>query len=276
MGPRVLYVIVNYFNETEIQGFIIQQLLKQNAENIFIVLMDNGHSPRSKLNQLVETIPNMAVVDSGGNIGYMPPTSKALQYYCQKFGVEPDFVFLTNTDIQIKNNAMISNLTRKYINTNDIGIIAPCIISTRNGKMQNPMYESRLHVMKLNFLIALTHYSLLYNIYIFGAWVKGKMLAKNTTKLDVHSIYAAHGCFMIFHKNFFTADNRFDRAPFLYGEELYTAEICRLKKLKVIYDSSETVLHKEHTTTGFFRNKKHLNYLRNSLSYIKQTFYASN
>jgi hypothetical protein len=62
-------------------------------------------------------------------------------------------------------------------------------------------------------------------------------------------------------------------APFLFGEELYVAEVARAIGAKSYFDSRLRVFHKEHATTKTFKSKALVKLLHNSTSRILKEFY---
>ena len=86
-------------------------------------------------------------------------------------------------------------------------------------------------------------------------------------------IYAPHGSFMIFPKYFFESGCNLDHKSFLYGEELFVGERCRLNGIEVVYDPDLEVLHKEHAVTSAIGIKKKAGYLAGATSFIRKEFY---
>lgn len=82
-------------------------------------------------------------------------------------------------------------------------------------------------------------------------------------------IYSAHGSFIIFTKKFFL-NYVFYYEAFLFGEEIYLAEVCKKSGYKIIYFPEIKFLHKEHSTTGRWKKGKMLRYKKESIEFLQK------
>jgi GT2 family glycosyltransferase len=67
-------------------------------------------------------------------------------------------------------------------------------------------------------------------------------------------IYAPHGAFIIFSRQYFLRGGSFKHPSFLYGEEITVAENCKKFGFQVLYDPGFRVLHFEHGSHGWIKN----------------------
>ena len=95
----------------------------------------------------------------------------------------------------------------------------------------------------------------------------------NKLEEDAIRVYAVHGSFMAFNKSYFLKGGNFKHGCFLYGEEIYVAEIARQKGLKVVYKPELTVEHNEHASVGLFPSFEKLSYIKESSRYCADNFF---
>ena len=127
---------------------------------------------------------------------------------------------------------------------------------------------------KIQFLLHIYNYYPLYIIYQLGTYLK-RLIKKSPSNnsQEPKYVYAVHGSFLIFTKYFFEKGNTLTFPAFMYSEELFIAEQCLNTQSKIYYNANLKVFHSEHSTSGFFKNKQHLAWLKQSLSYIFHTYY---
>lgn len=183
----------------------------------------------------------------GNNVG----TKYAIEHY------EYDYLILSNSDIHVYDMKALDKL--KY----NTAVIAPYTHLPR-GKVQNPNIPWRINCLfgllkkaydtdsRIRF--AIPHIMTRLSREFFKVY-------KLVVRKDFYRIYSCHGSFIIFTKK---AVDRlspfFDDRMFLYNEELYLAENCRIKHVPVFYCPKIDVLHLEGASSGhhlgFERNKE--------------------
>lgn len=99
---------------------------------------------------------------------------------------------------------------------------------------------------------------------------KRKKLSPSYPQME---IYAGHGSFMMFTNSFFQRYPRLDYPIFLFGEELYFAEVIKNLDMKVLYEPSLRVIDNEHVSTSTLKKKSYFKYNQESIKYILDTFY---
>jgi hypothetical protein len=80
---------------------------------------------------------------------------------------------------------------------------------------------------------------------------------------------------MIFRRAYFDAGATLNFGSFLYGEELFVAEECRRTKQHISFEPSLKMIHREHTTTGIYKNASHMKWLHQSIRFIRDKYYES-
>jgi GT2 family glycosyltransferase len=265
---RVLYILVNYFNEAEVARFIMQELRTQTINKPVVIVVDNGSN-----SSLVNNLPvrNLVVFNPGDNLGYFGAAAFALREFLKKNSL-PEFVILSNADMKFKDKDVLKNLLSS--SPADADVIGPALVSSTNNKSLNPFYENRISASKLKFLITVFSFYPLYCSYQLLSLVYGKMKANGKAKAaNSHYVYALHGSMLVFRKAFFEKGGSLEYGGFLFSEELYVAETARERSMKLYLNSSVSVLHDEHTTTGVFKKPKYVRWMRDSLSFIFKTYF---
>lgn len=78
---------------------------------------------------------------------------------------------------------------------------------------------------------------------------------------------------MLLTRSFFDSYKKIDYPVFLFGEELYMAELVRLAGKKVRYIPSLVIKDKEHASTSTLRKRLFFQYNRESIKYCLEQFY---
>jgi GT2 family glycosyltransferase len=270
---RILFLLINCFNDNEVVEFITTQLSRQQNITCNIIVVNNGSKNSDILNNLDSGNTNVQVITPPENLGYLNGAKFGFDFYCQSNPI-PGHTILCNTDIAFEDEHFLEKLIREPNNKN-VEVIGPSIISTLTFHHQNPMYKERLNMKKIKQLLFIYSYYPIYVIYQLGAYFKRltKKLSHKDDKQTSGSVYAVHGSFLIFTKSFFDKGNTLKFPSFLYAEELFIAEQCLKNNSKIYYNSDLNIFHKEHATSRFIKNRKHVEWLKQSLNYIYHSYY---
>lgn len=87
------------------------------------------------------------------------------------------------------------------------------------------------------------------------------------------NIYAGHGSFIILTKEYIKRCGIINYPVFLFGEEIYLAEMCRENNFTVSYCPDISVSDKEHVSTGKIRSRLYYRYNYEAINYAIKTFY---
>lgn len=276
---NILVCCINFFNSDEVIEYVNNILLISNS-NVHIAIIDNSNDDEElkKLETYGNSIDRIHVYKSSKNLGYLSGLLYGYYSYSKENNTKPQYVIFGNTDIEFIDKDFFGKLAQIDINSS-IGVVAPSIISVITGKDQNPHMVNRISKKKLVFLKLIYSNPFLYLFYFYLSHIKKRLSLKQskirqneTTGLKY--IYAPHGSYMILTNTFFEKFNyQVEYNGFLYSEEVYIAELCRIKDLKVLYYPQLRVVHNEHSTTSlisFFKRSK-LQY--NSIVYILDCFF---
>ena len=266
----ILIVLVNYFNENEVAEFIARQLCKQQVQYT-VVVVDNG-SNANVLEQPGKDNAFVHLVQPTENLGYLNGANFGFNFYCASNPI-PDFTIVCNSDIIIEDEHFFEKLLNDSA-SEKAEVIGPTIVSTLTSHHQNPMYKKRLSYMKIKRLLTVFSFYPLYIIYQLGAyfkrWIK---ISRSENEKQSDLVYALHGSFLIFTKSFFEKGNTLQFPSFLYAEELFIAEQCLKNGSSIYYNANLKVLHKEHSSSGFIKNRKHVKWMKESLNVIYNSYY---
>ena len=204
-----------------------------------------------------ESTEKLWVLESARNRGYFGGVKQGLEWFQETQGNLPEWIIICNNDIRIEQDDFFERLSQ--LNSLGTGVIAPKIISSRTGLNQNPFMVRRLGRWRLNELrFWLKSYYLAFAHEKMSAWKHAGMSLKcrffhssREGRSDPPKpIYAPHGAFLIFSKEFFRRGGFVDDRSFLYHEEISVAEICSKIGLPILYFPELCVLHDEHSSTG--------------------------
>lgn len=226
----------------------------KNAENIelWVVLSDNSTDRKASVLKDYSFDFNYKYVKNN-NIGYFPGFKNGLDALC-KSSFFFDYVLVSNVDLVV-DKSFFSELERIRLDSN-VGILAPSILSSKDGRDLNPKIKHRLSRRKIIILKMLCIKSYIFVSYQILSRVKQMVRAyfykknMNSSVKGTEYMYGAHGAFIIFTKNFFYKKCSIDYPRFLFCEELFVAEEVHKHGLKIVHNKSLVVHDSEHGSTG--------------------------
>ena len=199
------------------------------------------------------------------NLGYLGATQKVINDLDNV--TDYDYVAISNVDLQLSEDFF------KVLNSIDVSHdtawIAPQIYSHEEDRDRNPKVIARYSKNRLKMLYYMYKYPILFYLYTATAY-KRKKLAPKYNEMD---IYAGHGSFMLLTSNFFKEYKRIDYPIFLFGEELFLAELIRKKGMKVRYIPSLRLEDNEHVSTSRMKKRFYFKCNTESIKYILDKFY---
>lgn len=277
MAETMLLVVVNYFNDGEVAAFTSNLLLEQDQKEFQIAVVNNGSANATALAGKVSH-ERVLFLDPGKNLGYLHAFIYACTHVEKASGKMPALCILSNTDIRIPSASALGTIWNIY-HQMEFGCMGPRIVSLSQGVEQNPFAAeriSRTRLRRINFFQG--HYPL-YLIYQSASLLRNKWqrLTNSPDRAEGRKeVYALHGAFMVFSGQFLEkAIPQLKQAPFLFGEELYIAEIARELHFRCIYDPGLMIEHCEHATTQTFKKPAMVRYLHASTSQVLERFFNS-
>ena len=241
---KILVICVTYRSDNELHAFV-----------------ESVHCAAQQAKEQVQV--DIEIADNGkNNKGYL---GGALDIYNAK-AHGYDFVSISNVDLLLAPDFFEQLAT---IDTENIGWIAPDIYTDKINRHENPYMLHR--PSKRNFLIWNIIHSCtwIYRIYYRLHVLKNK----KQTVYPSCNIYAGHGSFMLFTKAF-VAQNKTIRFPgFMYGEEIFMAELARAAHLNVQYVPALRIYNTGNISTGLINQEKKSAWSKQSLKAIYKQFF---
>ena len=270
---NLLHVVVNYHNEGEVAAFAHSQVLPALSNQGSFTIVDNASDDDEVLRQLASDNNHVHLLKPGKNLGYLGAAKAALEDWKTKNEGYPEIFILSNTDIDFLDREPYQAIFKSYKALN-WAMMGPAIISTATEKHQNPYLPERPSVRKMNWLCKLTasplYYRLLMAYHLTKQWWLPQIsdIPEKPTQ-----VYGVHGSFLCLSQKYFEAGGTLDFPGFLFGEEIFLAETCRLKNLPVYFDPQIQVLHSEHATTGWIKSNKQLGFMHQSYRYLLAEYF---
>lgn len=279
MQTKILVLCVNYNTQSDTEDFVRHCAEQTAYENCQIMIANN--SARDKSDPTFEHLKNdhVQVINCPENLGYFGACQRLLTEYLKQNSEIPNYVIISNVDIQFQDNQFMSKLLLIKAQQS-AGVIAPAVHSSLSGVDTNPFMLKRPSRFRMQMYKYIFSNDITCQLYQIAGLVKSKMkklfrvsTAEASRSLAGQKIYAGHGAFLIFTKKYFQAGLDFYHGAFLYGEEITTAEKCLQKKLDIIYVPSLAVIHREHASTGLIYSKRTLGFIRESSRYLADTYF---
>ncbi len=212
------------------------------------------------------------------NLGYFPSVSAAIRKYNIALS-DYDYVCISNVDLRLSKSffGVLSGINPEL----NVGVYAPSIFSAQLNADRNPKIVHRPSAFKLKinkFLFSSRfRYRLLKSVNSFRLRLRQFLKPNPDSKQPGSSkfyreIYASHGSFILFTRSFIAIESKFAYPVFLFGEEIYVAEIARNNQLKVKYVPELLIFDSEHVSTSTMGNSFYRQSNLKALSYILSNF----
>lgn len=263
---NVLIVAVSYNSYKELYEFLLsvdyacKQCLLKN--NITVAVADNS----IKKEYVAQRYDNIDVIyNAFDNLGYLGGASAVIN---SMDVLKYDYVIISNVDITVDDD-FFNHLSSLSI-ASDVAWIANEIWSNAENRDRNPKILERYTKKKLKTILMLYKYPLLDWIYT-NTFYRRK--TSESQFYDERDIYAGHGSFIILTKYFFSEYKKIIYPIFLFGEEIYLAELIRMANMRVSYYPRLKVYDSEHVSTGEMKKGFYYKCNREAVEYIIKTFY---
>jgi GT2 family glycosyltransferase len=275
--PEVLIITVNYKGAPATLKFIESFRRMESGHKAHVIIVDNASNDSSSqvIGAALEGLENFELMASPVNRGYFGGANWALLQYLA-LRERPDWVIVCNNDISFHDPLFLVKLLE--CNPDEAGMLAPAITAELAGIDCNPFLRqrpSRWQIQRYRFW--LSHYYLMAFKQRFAPLariLRHKLRARRNDFLPSGraAIYAAHGAFMIFSRNFFEQGGFIDDGFFLYAEEFCSAEICCRLGLPVVHDPELKVSHQAHQTVGRYLSLPIFRYQQEGFAYALKKY----
>lgn len=242
---KILLICVTYHSDKELHTFL---------ESVY----------RASQRVIGKMHVEIEVADNGQeNKGYLGGALPIYNAKAQGF----DFVSISNVDLQLAEDFFEQLLT---IDDKGIGWLAPDIYTNKINRHENPYVLNR--PTKRNFCIwnLIYSYTWIYRLYHRMYVWKGRQ-AKTYPSCD---IYAGHGSFVLLTKAFVAHYPEMHFPGFMYGEEIYIAELMRAAELKVRYVPTLRIDNIGNINTAHIQQSQKSQWSKESLNAIYKQFFA--
>lgn len=269
-SKRILIVPVNYNSYDYLDSYLksVSEAwdMARDECRLTVYIADNSTKPEevvlSKYN-----IPDLKIIrlDNPGYFG------GALHIINNCLNVDDyDYVIISNVDMTFELSALKSLVNLNL--SDDVGWISPYRFSERYNSPIFVEKENRPSKWKIKALMWLFKFPMLHRIQKTRATKRYKTLATEN-HLRPKRIYSGCGSCFILTKRFFESYPRLHYPLFLYGEEIFIAELARTANLTVRYEPSIRLTNIGEISTGNVNSKTICNYNYKALKYLYNRFF---
>lgn len=263
---KILIVCVNYNSYGELRQFL--DSVERSAENATDVHVEVIIADNSTMYEEVDVTSYKTITVSQqkfDNLGYLGGAAAIINNLDDV--LQYDYVIISNVDILFCKDTLFE-LERVSVPEN-IAWIAQSTYSERYNKDLNPSVLRRYPPLKLWLLKFIYNNKYFYKYYVkfFFSNKKSRNIANKM------KIYAGYGSCMILTKFFFMKYHTINYPIFLYGEELYFAELINKVQLIVEYNPKIKILDIGKASTSQLPSQAFLRHNREAIKYILREFY---
>lgn len=248
---RILITCVCYNNPSDLINYLESLKKSKTIEcEIVISVVNNGNKFDVKtINniQKYQDVFKINIVEEFGNIGYFPGLNIGWELHKNDIF---DYIIISNIDLAVKSD-FFSRLKEHYSSISRI--IAPSILSLKEKKDRNPKMlarPSKKSMFKYIFLYTIPFLHHFYKKFIYPKKNKKNIAYSNNIK-----VYAPHGSFIIFQNINSQLKEYLSYPVFLFGEEIYIAEIAKTLKHDIVYLNDIVIIDSDHATTSLQSEK---------------------
>jgi len=264
---KILIVCVNYDSYDHLTKYLnsIDNAKKKCSECILDIYIADNSSKKQELNIDKYQSINIKIYPFE-NLGYLGGASAIINNEIENILIY-DFVIISNVDLLVEDNIFIKMLN--FTADNDVAWIAPQIYSEKEKRDRNPKIltrfsKNKLHIIKIFYKFPFLLFAYKKTIY--------KRKRKQITNIQ-SQIYAGHGSFVLLTKAFFQQYKKIDYPIFLFGEEIFFAELIKNVNLKVIYWPEIKIFDFDHVSTNKMNTKLYSRENYKAVKYLLKTFY---
>jgi len=241
MKTIIFCVNYNSYNEAENYLSSLEKAVVNSDVELTVVVADNSAKVEPiKSDYSFELIH----LPTNGNLGYFGGAIYGIRN-CNKVLSDYDYCIISNVDLSVSDD-FFSILSSISIDRG-VGCIAPQIYSSGENRDRNPKVLERYSAKKLKILRMMYKFPVLDHLYTSILFRKRRQSVENSTK---EIIYAAHGSFMLFTKEFSAFLQTMEYPVFMFGEEIFIAEHLRKLDLKTVYNPRLKINDTDHVSTS--------------------------
>ena len=265
--PQLLLLAVAYGNRAKVRDFCITIRGLYDPEMVHIAVCDNSPDRDGDF-EFASTV----ATTRPDNPGYWGGALAALDAYCRHNAVMPEWIAITNTDLDYKSADMLQVLS-SHASSSPL-VIAPRITEgmiEKNPHLLAPRPRWRLWVNHL-----LTYSTSIAFGYIAASRLRSYVRSKNggeRKKALAPSgtrMYSPYGALIFFNAAFVSARPLWPNVPLL-AEEWAIAEMAIERLAPVTFEPGIWVRHEPHQTTGTKVSRRLATMLSRAFEFIWET-----
>jgi len=267
----ILLSCVNYNTYDKLKEFILSvetaYLFSSKELKITILIGDNSEK-FEHINLQISKEIEIIHINNKGNWGYIGGVTKALELSNIQIS-HSDYFAISNVDVTLDKTFFAELLAQNLNQT--IGWIAPAIISEKEKRDRNPKILTRPSVKKMQLTKLMYQFPIIHILYekFIYKYRNKKIPSENKSAY----IYAGHGSFMLFSKAFAEKNINFEFPGFLFGEEIYFAELNINSGLKTHYTPNLIIHDFDHASTSKIQSKAYFKMNYDSIKILIQNFF---
>lgn len=203
------------------------------------------------------------------NLGYLGGAFAMINAMDEDERFSYDFIAISNVDVTIRDDFFI-NLIESKIDKN-IAWVAPSIYFEQLKKVGSEEWSKRPSSRKMRFYDFLYAHPFVHFLY----WIASRLRhhAVSNTESGERLIYSGYGSFMLFSKSFICKQTKWEYKPFLYGEEVFFAEMALRYDMKVLYAPQLRINDIGNVSTRKIGSWKKMKIQRESNRYLYEEFF---
>ncbi len=267
---NVLIIPVNYNSYDELNSYIgsLNKALTGLGDSLIEVHIADNSSKPQKIN-LPNGLSFNLVEHKFPNLGYFGAAFKIINDIHNISSY--DYVIITNVDMTYDETFFKELGTVKI--AKDVGWLSPFRFSEKYGRPIFVEKKNRPSKIKMWLQIQLFKNPYLYTLQKKLAAHKYKRRGTSNSVNESTEIYLGCGSCFILTRSFFDKYPSLNYPIFLYGEELYIAELCLKAHLKVVYIPQLKTTNIGGVSTSLLPTKSFLRYNYEAIKFIYQMFF---
>jgi len=271
---KILIVCVNHDSYRELSNFLTSvDVAASNVKEIceiVVLIADNSTNIQCINSDKFVSIQCLTYVVK--NTGYINSAQEALLNYGEQLLKTFDFTIVSNVDI-----CLAPDFFEQLISTpiQNVAWIAPRVHTPLSHAEENPYAIHRYSKRKLQLLRNMYAHPHIYMLHKKFTHILIRLKRNRQSSINgMRTIYAGHGSILIFTQAFVEHIFPFNFPFFLYGEELYFAELARSAKMETIFNPQLYVNNcSAHISTSKLNFAQICKYGHQAISYILNTYY---
>lgn len=246
------------------------------SSQVKIIIVDNGSPNKSgdELEMIYQGFKEITILKSKKNLGFSCGNNLGYTYAVEN--QSPDFIILSNNDVEILQYHFFENIEQIF-QKNNFALLGPDVYNPLTKVHQSPLFTDTIvntsYVNKRLIMIKLRtirdFLKIIAPIILNLVEYLKKSKKNNSSELYQENV-CIHGSFMIFSKKFIEIfpSGLFNKT-FMYGEEDILLYLCQKNNLKIIYDPNIQIIHyEEKSTVSNFKSRYSAMRFKNKHMYL--------